>query len=501
MATVYLGGTPGVAAGQIPGDSISLDGASILDFHRAPQYDQAGNYLFTRMTMRVRGVYNALMSSYVVRNDAVARRPGFHAPVTDLAIRHKIAQARRQVNVFVGTSTLLQSPAPGETVDAANGPFVTVDSVAQISGARTFLVDVTISTCVNECYLFGAGTSPLLSASYKTEEDLDADFYATRTITGVATFHAGRLARLGHRPDHYRGFLLAPLEQGFHRYHVWVGVNEQGTELRWRVTDKELANSIGAMAAEKNVTRIEATQTSSFSKPDVVTPVMAAAHAGFNAWDRQLLLAAQAGGNAALAAGLVPGAAQGASVAASGAIMAQAPFKVAAAVAWAMRGFIPQYSSQLQIRVWGNRLAFRRDLRQVAATIAAWRFKNLSTTAGATNATWTDDLRGNFVAFSANVIEPPPKALFAAVGAGVAAFREFFPPPPGRMEEESLPGYISTSRLANVQPPAAGNIQLPNDRGKRGTVMLDLASSVLLEPCAVPPQADQADNAQSRRPT
>src|SRR5262249_40506316 len=146
----------------IPADSIVLEDACILDDSREVVRNGT-DYLWTARTVRLRGVYSPLYTSYVQTNPPAApvARAGFRGAATDAAIRHKLEQPRRQLYLELGPSIVLRSPRAGQTVDANNGPFCMVNSITP-HGTKTYFVDLTFVTYVNECWNNVASPSVML---------------------------------------------------------------------------------------------------------------------------------------------------------------------------------------------------------------------------------------------------------------------------------------------------------------------------------------------------
>src|SRR5207249_4175371 len=138
-----------------------------------------------------------LLNSYNQNNrlENPSPRIGFKAPVTDVALRHYLAQPRRHLALYIGGQLYFQSPRAGTVVDAQNGPFPRVNSIRLVSGTKTFLVDLTFESCLNESYLFTRSPSVMLSHTFNSEQDLDSDFFCTRTIHGHAVFDTSRLVQ------------------------------------------------------------------------------------------------------------------------------------------------------------------------------------------------------------------------------------------------------------------------------------------------------------------
>lgn len=476
-------------ANRIPPDSIVLGAATVLNYDRQPVH--AGpDYIYTTHTLRVRGLFNPLLTSSTQANplQAPVARRGFRAPETDVALRHYLAQPRRQLNLAVGPHTLLQSPRPGFTVDAANGPFVSVNSVAQISGTKTFVVDLTVQTHVAEQYLFAAEPSVMLAHRWQMSHDTDQDFFSTRIIQGYAVFNTERLVQLGASADDFRAYLFHPIPNGFQRVSVRPVLHDGNDRVSYTITDRERSHSLGAKARAANVTRIECTASSSISKKDVFAQSIGVGAESARILRRALAEGAQAGGMAAGATGLP----QGAAAAAAG-----------VEILWAMAKNIPVETQAIVCRVWGNRNATRAGLRGVAQAIVENRIANLPFMTGATVAGYNDDVMGKYVECHVQVTAPPIKQAVQDLAVGGDFVRPLFPAAPGRMpaDTEDIAGYIGTGLQPQPSPPSTGPWgAVAADAGARGTYVESLVSAALLAPNATPARPTATPVATSRTP-
>lgn len=495
------------AAGQVPADSIVLLNTNILDWTRRNE-TSGPNYTWTRHTIRLRAIYNPLLNSFVQANaqQAPAFRIGFKAPVTDTAIRHALAQPRRKFMLFVGNTLVLESPRGQVTVDAQLGPFVKVNRVSLVSGTKTFLVDLTIETCVNESYLFTNKPSVMLAHTYSSQHAVDQDFYTTRVIHGHATFDTGRLVALGARADDFRAYLFHGISPGFHRVSIDAQVDEGGGELAYTIVDREVTHSLGEYARIRNVTRIQCTHDSANMMPGV--------------WDTTI--------------GAVNKALDG-KTAGPGAI-----FSAAA-------GLVPIGVQTVVVKVWGNNRSTRAQLREVAAIVIGYRTAQLPNASRGIHASWHDDVKGRFVqgtyrtshAAFENIIDSPALEWLSPVG---AIFRDIFltkkeepirgmPLPPGantdllqdaaavagggvrpqravgrvmELGEDIAPGFDiwSSKPRSVVVPPADGPLadMSQTDTSARGTYVESLVSSALLAPNQAPPQPGSTPYAKHREP-
>jgi len=497
VAILALGGTPGIQNGSvIPSDSIVLAQGDLLGHHRKPVTDRANNYLFTEHIIRFRGIYNPLVTSYIQLNQfaAPSGRAGVSGAITDAAVRHKIEQARKQVQLFIGGQAVVVSPSVGETTDAQWGPFVTANDVHYF-GTKTVLCDVTVRCCINECYRFQATPPVILGHEYSMAHDIDQDFYTTRTIHGHAIFNAARLQALGARADDFRAFLFHPLVPGFHRQAVHAQVDETGGQLIYQITDRELTHSIGKWAADRGVTRIECTHSSSVGKPDLYEQASGLIDA---AWDAVGSIGKK---------GIVKRAATLSSNLKRFVFGFKKGIEALGYFLHHARHVIPLNTQTVTVQVWGNRLTNRGALREVAKKVINDRLVFKRMELGRTNVEWFDDVTGKYVRGTATVTEPPFDFTESELENVEEVLRPFYPPPPADFHEgagvevERIRDVLDPGILDHVGPPGSGPWgHLVGDSNARGSYVQGLVASALLGPCANPPRPIATPVAVHREP-
>lgn len=343
----------------------------LLEASRDIVTDTATNYLYTTHRYRVRGVLNPSINSYLVpgvANGVFLTDPtqslGAYGTVTEQGIRHYMMQPRRRLRIRTPADVQGRQGVPGmpvppagqpaapfnwvdspgtnvdgtqATLDCNNGPRPVACDVVYVSGTKTFVVDFAFETYINEAFRYTATPPVMLSHVWKVEEDIDQDYYSTRTIEGYARFRGDRLAFLGAMPDDFRGWLFHPRPNGFKRVAINVRCAEDGNSLVYRLVDKQLALSI----APQGVTRIELVHT--------VTD---------NGWNYE------AGVKAAIPAALA--AAAGFGGAGWGMEAAQAAGSAAAgAMAQQQGNIIPKKVTIVTARVWGRQDVQRKSLENV----------------------------------------------------------------------------------------------------------------------------------------
>ncbi len=394
---------------------------------------------------------------------------------TDKAIRHQLAQPRQQLTLSVGMANgqdyvLLQSPAAGFTVDANNGPTTLVHNVLPY-GTETFMVTFSVQTDVNEAGQFAKNPSPLLSHQWSMAHDIDLDYFATRTIQGHAIFRTDFMVKNGFKPDDYRSWLFHPVPTNFKRENVRVWVSEDGTEAEYIITDREKASTI----LIQNVTRLEVIYTqgiSSIGVEEAATNIVAAG-LQFTAASGEVT-AATAAEAAATALGQ-PGTGANAVVQA-----VENQRKAAFAIGAAARGAIPQLSRNMLVRVWGNRLATRAGLRNVAYSVVKTKISLLTALVGGTDFQITEDLMNRFVQVSGSFRAGPLQSAFElGTDIGRAGIDALAGKPVSFPIFDVGPDSIDGIANANDTAPVIGSYLPQADSGARGSYVASIVAQAL----------------------
>lgn len=449
---------------------LTLDPVEMLGDERVVVYD-GPTYLYTIHRMHFRGTYNPATFSWILQGipgDVLALNiPGQIAPTSDVATRLFLLQPRLQFAYWTAmdsfgnpvfdlvsptafpSSDINGSPVPFLT-DAKNGPIPLSAAVVEVRGTKTFLVDWAIETYVNECFLFQDSQSlaALLSHRWVVEEDLDQDFFATRTITGHAIFRSDRLMALGATPDDYRSWLFHPVQDNFKRDVQQVILSEDNTQLDYVLIDREQAFNLVPAVVALGVTRIEAFYEHGYERT-------------------------MSGEEGIEFAGL--GTLQGI---AAIALLPRSPIAAIEAGRMALHNLgnavdaVPRYVQSLVVRVWGNHLSTRAKCYAVALGVLAsiTTLGDIFLRSGSIKV--TEDILGKFISLNCNLRSGPIVGLIQAGATTIAQ---------PRVGPDEIPG-ITQSQFS-PQPTA------PLDSGTRSSVYKAMAQT-LAGICGVTPQAN-----------
>lgn len=429
-----------------------------LRYGRRAVYDTSGQeQLYTEWDIMVMGAVNPFATSY---QGGIGRAPAEAAGVppilTDVAIRHRLLEHRKQL-LILGEDGNEELRCPrddrGYRLDAKGGPFPRDFDVVEVSGIpKTFLVYYHIQCYVDECR--DSGQSAVSSHRWRQRSDVDTDHFAVRVTEGEVVFNVAELDRLGRSIDQYRQDFLHPVPLNFQREHVSVTITEDATRAVYTVVDREKSHVLNP---NHPATRIEAYHTEHIGQPslaDVGTKLIRAGmQKGRNLMD--------------LAAGPFGPAAAGLAGALEIAIMA---FDTLVAG-------MPQAYSHMFVRAWGDRNTARRDLGQFAMQLALGRLFDFRLAfLPSVDATLTRDLAGKFVEFQLLINHPPSLVSFGAAFATSLLMD---------VDNERLDGFAGAFPNA-VNPGNGVNPPFPADAGSRGTWAGNILAQLLEAPCTNP---------------
>lgn len=261
---------------------LSLKLVRVNVFDRQPVLDDTGtDYLFTKFTIQAQAVVNSQLmdagaawgTSYIKDTSKPGNIPpyvaeqwsGSNPVLTDVAIRHWLSVPRRQLLVVAGPNNdvLLASPKATRFCDAHNGPICNVFSIQECLGdARTFIVNLEITTYVNECEEAENKIGSLLSNRFSQIHSLDEDYGLTVVTTGVAHFRTDLIYDpiFGfpvNNPDALRNYLFLPIPYGFKRHVDYVRGFPDSSGIEYQFSDVQQAQQF-VVGDEVGATRIEA---------------------------------------------------------------------------------------------------------------------------------------------------------------------------------------------------------------------------------------------------
>lgn len=252
-----------MAAGQtvVSYNGVTLTQCLTRRFEQEAVYDESQSDLqFFKFTVRVVGYVHGVTSATSV--NATPNPGGSDAAAHHKAIRYLLGQPRGAFvmrvgadssNYTTGGTVLLQANGLTESAvpssltnrDVNNGPKPRVIDITEIAGNTLMRVEFEIEVNKIECDANGAcpNSSGVLNNRWMVTDDVDQNFYTTRTFTGRL-----RVASSAVNANSFRSFVVPPLQPGMRRDSMQFTVTTDGLNLEYTVVDREVAFSPPAPA-------------------------------------------------------------------------------------------------------------------------------------------------------------------------------------------------------------------------------------------------------------
>lgn len=117
---------------------------------------------------------------------------------------------------------MIESPPPGCSVDAHNGPDPLFCHVTEFMGTNGFVVTWAVQTWLTDCPGDNNKLSPLVDNRFVSMHDVDEQQNTTVSVVGTATFRTDLLYFQSAVPDDFRSLIIAPVYKGFRRSQIQV---------------------------------------------------------------------------------------------------------------------------------------------------------------------------------------------------------------------------------------------------------------------------------------
>ena len=239
-------------------DSVTLNIVSTRQILRENLYmPDSQDYLYTRWLVDVFAVYNPALQDGTKSSikDATWRKI-LSTPRKRLTLTDDLSTASAPVGtILISPSEVPDSPGTFFSCDAKGGPYPKLaPTIVEMHGAKTWLVHYQVETFINEMNASTALPKVVLGHRWQMTEDVDEDYYATRTVTGEVVFNMAMLVNLGTHPDDYRRDFFHPIPNMFKRDAIKVTASSDGTRIYYSFIDRQKPIQI----ADQRCTRIEA---------------------------------------------------------------------------------------------------------------------------------------------------------------------------------------------------------------------------------------------------
>jgi len=231
---------------QIVYRNLVLNEIQSLVWQREPMFDPSNTtYECTRWSGSVIVSYNPGANSFAAGNPPVIQSGKFPAE-TDNAIRNYLEQPRGNLVVTSLGIDVVQTPEPGRVCDVRNGPYVRVNSIAQVQGERLWKIHLEFETYINEFPTERSNNNlpPIfVSNRWYCTDDINWQHLRTRMYQGVCTVRGDVLQQQDAESRYvdalrsqFAGFSV---QDGFQRDRVHVTVNPDGNTAHYAIIDTE----------------------------------------------------------------------------------------------------------------------------------------------------------------------------------------------------------------------------------------------------------------------
>ena len=421
----------------------------VRNIARQPEFSTDGvDYLWTHWVIDCVCVYNPTQMAYDPGPAAVPAGARRLAIDTDAALWNYLSQPRRRLLITTeGGNIYLRSPKAGYTVDHNNGPKITMQSVEEIHGEKTFVVHLQIETWLHDC----DEEHILLSHRWRRFSDTDHDFLTTITTEGECVFNAAELTRLGQHADQFRMHLFHPVPNHFQRERVQVFPASEGHRYMYRTIDRERSGDLGANSP---AIRVEFYKTGGFTKKGMGVaarefatslPELIGSFFGFQGQMAQGQAAGRTGVN----------------------LFNQAHDT-----------FMPMMYASVDIRAWGKPRTSRRDLRNVAYSIMATHLAPFPLGAATQEFIVTEDQINNCVHVS--------KTVRWSLADDAPFLTRFLDITDERGVPDPIEHRFQFTDGQGLSPDLGGNDNPQPQYGAFGKTLIEMMTAALSEPCALP---------------
>jgi len=191
-------------------------------------------------------------------------------------IRRLLSKPRQTLKVFFGDSLVLHvEPATDinrgtQRKDVNNGPKPRNITVERVVGERLLFISFAIDVSLVECGSDGQAPDATLSNRWSVSEEMDDNFFTTRTISGklymAVGFRPGNgaadvKALEGAPPFRHKVLTVPPLERGFKRQKISFAVDRTGLICDYVVVDRQVHTSAPWPATKISGSHTESTTT------------------------------------------------------------------------------------------------------------------------------------------------------------------------------------------------------------------------------------------------
>lgn len=223
---------------------VTLTNVNTLAFDQSVKYDDSGSdLLYHEFTIRVECVAHSSAATLI------HGFPGASAVAAEIELQNRLTQPRKAFEYKVGDQVLVAANNNNASpdFDLRSGPHPTSCKITHLAGSKSIRIIFEINISI----LKGSAPSPgeldprassaglmpgVLNNRWTAEESFDENLYLSRTIEGKL-----RVKHIGLNPQVYRLLAIPKLAVGFKRMRASFTTSTDGLELRYSLTDRQLA--------------------------------------------------------------------------------------------------------------------------------------------------------------------------------------------------------------------------------------------------------------------
>lgn len=170
------------------------------------------------------------------------------------------------LDCFPSSNNADESKNSASHIDVRNGPHPLDCKITHVADNNVFRVEYRIEIYALECKTDGTNDNQtgVLSNRWSLVEDVDANFYTTRTISGRLKVATSRV-----NPLDFRAYVVPKLRKGFRRESMRFEVSADALTLDYTITDKEIAYSAPFPATSWSLRHTESVDTKMLAHAEI----------------------------------------------------------------------------------------------------------------------------------------------------------------------------------------------------------------------------------------
>ncbi len=223
-------------------NGITLSNCLTRQFDEEAVYDDSGtDVLYHKFTIEV---VSYVHSANTQINNRIQTQPIFSSTTGNqyLGIRAPLMHPRGDFRYTLadGTPILIAKHGANNsegvstpTLDVNNGPKPLHCNVTQVAGSNTLRISYAIEICIVDCS--NQNNQGVLNNRWAMTDEIDEDWFTTRTITGRI-----RIAKAELDVQNFRQWVIPPLQPGFYRKSMHFATSPDNLTCDYMIVDQEV---------------------------------------------------------------------------------------------------------------------------------------------------------------------------------------------------------------------------------------------------------------------